>query len=236
MYTDCAYSNQQQSREFLDFEARADSDESDAISLKTIGSIASFAAPVVGGIIDHFTNNGQQQSRELFERELHDLLARGGGDESDAISLKTIGSIASFAAPVIGGIVDHFTNNGQQQSREFFDLEARDDGDESDAISLKTIGSIASFAAPVVGGIIDHFTNNGQQQSRELFERELYDLLARDAGDESDAISLKTIGSIASFAAPVVGGIIDHFTNNGQQQSREFWDGEFAARSLNDLD
>ena len=57
----------------------------------------------------------------------------------------------------------------------------------------------------------------------------------RDGGDdESDAISLKTIGTIASFAAPVVGGIIDHFT--GQQQSRGFWEGEMAARSLNDLD
>lgn len=228
-------SNQQKQRELIEILARDNGDTSDALSLGVVKDVASIGSSVISAVHSLFGGNSQQQRRDVFDFEART------DDESDAISLKTIGTIASFAAPVVGGIIDHFTNNGQQQSREIFERElselmARDDGDESDAISLKTIGTIASFAAPVVGGIIDHFTNNGQQQSRELFERELFDLIARDGSDESDAISLKTIGTIASFAAPVVGGIIDHFTNKGNgQQSREFLN-DFAARSLNDLD
>ena len=34
-----------------------------------------------------------------------------------------------------------------------------------------------------------------------------------EATDDSGAISLKTIGTITSIAAPVIGGIISHFTD-----------------------
>ncbi|GJE88250.1 hypothetical protein PsYK624_043330 [Phanerochaete sordida] len=207
--------------------ARAEEDEdSGAISLKTLGTIGSVAAPLVGGIVDHFTGGDQQQRRELLS-----LLAREAGDDEDsgAISLKTLGTIGSVAAPLVGGIVDHFT--GDQQQRR--DTQASDD-DDSGAISLKTIGTIGSAAAPLVGGIIDHFTGGDQQQRREILS-----LLAREAVDDEDsgAVSLKTlgnIGSIAASAAPLVGGIVDHFTGDQQQQRREApgSDGDSGAISL----
>ncbi|KIP01087.1 hypothetical protein PHLGIDRAFT_131373, partial [Phlebiopsis gigantea 11061_1 CR5-6] len=64
-------------------------DQSGAIKLGTIASIGSFVAPLIGGIINHFTNNGQQQQA----RELEELLRRAQvEDESGAIKLGTIAS------------------------------------------------------------------------------------------------------------------------------------------------
>ena len=45
-----------------------------------------------------------------------------------------------------------------------------------------------------------------------------HDTPAADASDDSGAISLKTVGTIGSIAAPLVGGIIDHFTGDQQQR------------------
>lgn len=70
-------------------------DDSDAISLGTIGTIFSLGAPVVGGIIDHFKNNGQQR------RELMDLLARAEVDESGALKLGDAANIASIGSSVV---------------------------------------------------------------------------------------------------------------------------------------
>ena len=50
-----------------------------------------------------------------------------------------------------------------------------------------------------------------QKQRRDALELEA--LLARDDADESGAIKLSTVASIGSFVAPVIGGIISHFTN-----------------------
>lgn len=129
-------------------------DESGAISLKTVASIGSFVAPLVGGIISHFTNNGQQQQA----RELEELLRRAEAeDESGAISLKTIASIGSFVAPVIGGIISHFTGgDNQQQQRDFVEMLARQDGSEALSFSdLKNIGSIAVHVGEAVKDIFD---------------------------------------------------------------------------------
>lgn len=70
-------------------------DDSDAISLGTIGTIFSLGAPVVSGIIDHFKNNGQQR------RELMDLLARAEVDESGALKLGDAANIASIGSSVV---------------------------------------------------------------------------------------------------------------------------------------
>lgn len=53
-------------------------------------------------------SGNQQQRRDAIELEA--LLARADTDESGALSLGSIASIASFAAPVISGIIDHFKN------------------------------------------------------------------------------------------------------------------------------
>lgn len=49
--------------------------------------------------------------------------------------------------------------------------------------------------------------------------------------DDSEALSLSTIGTLVSVAAPVVGGIIDHFTN---KQQRDYFMEELLARSILD--
>ena len=53
-------------------------------------------------------SGNQQQRRDALELEA--LLARDGTDESGALKLGTIASIGSFVAPLIGGIINHFTN------------------------------------------------------------------------------------------------------------------------------
>lgn len=180
-------------------------------------------------------------------------------DESGALSLGSIASIASIGIPIISGIINHFTGGDQQQRREVLNLLTRDavtttastsplTTDESGALSLGSIASIASIGIPIISGIIDHFTGGNQQQRREVL-----DLLARDATtdtistiplttDESGALSLSSIASIASIGIPIISGIIDHFTGDNSQQRREFIDvlartpSLPVARSLNDLD
>ena len=49
-------------------------EQSAALSLSTIGTIASVGGSIVGGIIDHFKNNGNQQQRR-DALELEQLLA-----------------------------------------------------------------------------------------------------------------------------------------------------------------
>ena len=56
-------------------------------------------------------------------------------------------------------------------------------------------------------------------------------MMVRD--EDSGAISLSTVGTIASFAAPVIGGIINHFTN---KQQRDYFLEEFLARRMGGLD
>ena len=225
--------------------------QSDAIKLGTLSTIFSVGAPVIGGIIDHFKNNGNQQQR----RELEELFARQSDiDQSDAIKLGTLGTIFSVGAPIIGGIIDHFKNGDQQQRRELEELFARQsDIDQSDAIKLGTLGTIFSVGAPIIGGIIDHFKNGDQQQRRELeelfargdesaalntlfnpfltkgpvlnshtFGVPKFNIARQETDvDQSDAIKLGTLGTIFSVGAPIIGGIIDHFKNGDQQQRRE---------------
>ena len=69
--------------------------ESDAISLSTIGTIASVGGSIIGGIIDHFKNNGNQQQRR-DALELEQLLARAT-DESGAFGLDDAVGIAKIA-------------------------------------------------------------------------------------------------------------------------------------------
>lgn len=135
-------------------------DQSGALKLGTIASIASVALPFVGSIINHFTNNGQQQQA----RELEELLRRAEAeDESGAISLKTIASIGSVLGPVAAGLFSHFTGgDNQQQQREFVEMLARDvqaqEGSEAFSFSdLKNIGSIAFHVGDAVKNIFDGY-------------------------------------------------------------------------------
>lgn len=93
---------QQQARELEKLLARADTDESDALSLGTIGTIFSLGAPIVSGIIDHFKGN-DNQSREFME-----LLARAEVDESGALKLGDAASIASIGSSLVSAFHNLF--------------------------------------------------------------------------------------------------------------------------------
>ncbi|KAI0691125.1 hypothetical protein BC835DRAFT_1361677 [Cytidiella melzeri] len=204
--------------------------DSDAISLKTLGTIFSVGAPVVGGIFDHFFKGNSSQRREYEE-----ILARQATDvdSSEAISLKTLGTIFSVGAPIVGGIFDHFFKGNSSQRREFDEIFTRQatDDDLSDAISLKTLGPIFSVGAPIIGGIFDHFFKSNSSQRREYEE-----IFARQTTDmsQSDAIKLGTLGTIFSLGVPIIGGIFDHFKGNSSQ--RREYDEDIFARQTTDVD
>ncbi|GJE97717.1 hypothetical protein PsYK624_139380 [Phanerochaete sordida] len=219
-------------------------DDSGAISLKTGATIASFAAPVISGIISFFSGDkDQQQAQRRALGELDALLARAQAeqDASGALSLKTGATIASVAAPLLGGIIDHFKSSGDgQQRRDAVELEgllrrASAEQDESGAISLKTGATIASLAAPLISGVVQFFSGDkGQQQQRDFVE-----VLARQQ-DGSEALSfgdIKNIGSIAIHAGEAVKDVWDSVTgsNDNQQQRRADADvAESGAFSLED--
>ncbi|PSS35589.1 hypothetical protein PHLCEN_2v1466 [Hermanssonia centrifuga] len=190
--------------------------DSGAISLGTIGSIASFGIPIISGIIDHFKNNGnQQQRREALQ--LEELFARADADESGALKLGTIGSIASVGIPIISGIIDHFTNSGNQR-RDALDLEAlfaRAEVDESGALKLGDAANIASIGSSIVSVFHNIFGGSDSQQRRELM-----DILARADVDESGALKLGDAANIASIGSSIVSAFHNIF--GGDSQRREF--------------
>ena len=53
--------------------------------------------------------------------------------------------------------------------------------------------------------------SGNQQQRRDALE--LQALIARDTADGSEALSFSTVAKVGSFVAPLIGGIISHFTN-----------------------
>ena len=92
-------SNSKQSRELHEFLARAEIDESGALkfpSIGTLGTVFGLAGPVIGGIIDHFKNNGSQQQRR-DALAFDELLARAEVDESGAFKLPSLESAAGVA-------------------------------------------------------------------------------------------------------------------------------------------
>ncbi len=99
-------SSDNQSREFVEeLLARADADQSDAISLGTISTIFSVGVPIVTGIIDHFKNSGSQQQ----SRELEALFARADIDETGALSFGDLKNIASIGGSAISIIHNLFS-------------------------------------------------------------------------------------------------------------------------------
>ncbi|KAI0344539.1 hypothetical protein BDW22DRAFT_1427234 [Trametopsis cervina] len=214
--------NQQQQRELAELFARADVDESDALSLKSISSILN-----VGNLLTSFFGGGNSQQQQQQRRELAELLARA--DDSQALSIppglvsaaKNLGHLASGGLSALGIFQNLFGNNNQQQQRELAELFARADIDESDALSLKSISSILG-----IGNLISGFFGGGNQQQQQ--SRELAELLAR--ADESEALSIppglvsaaKNIGHLASSGLSAFGIFQNLFGgNNNQQQQRE---------------
>lgn len=100
-------------------------------------------------------------------------------------------------------------------------LHLRDEA-ESGAFGLEDAAHVASIGSSLVSVAENLFGGKKSQRA---------DMLVRD--EDSEAISLKTIGTIASFAAPVIGGIVDHFTN---KQQRDWLLDELSRRSMGDLD
>lgn len=224
-HSDGFHSNNKQSREFHEYLARADADDSEALSLSSIAGIASIGGGLADVFHSIFSNGNDQQRRELVE-----VVARQLADQqSSALSLGTIGTIVGLGGSVLSGIIDHFKNNGnQQQRRDALTLEqllARADVDESGAISfdtLKNIGSLAGSAFSIFNNLFGGSGNNNNQQ------RELLELLARADVDESGAISfdtLKNIGSLAGSAFSIFNNLFGGSGNNNQ-----------GSRSWNDLD
>lgn len=119
----------------------------------------------MSGIINHFTSNGSSsQKRDALEFEQLLRRAQAEEDESGAISLSTIASIASFAAPVVSGIIDHFTSSSSsQQQRDFVEMIARQAQDDSEALSfsdIKNIGSIAFHVGDAVKDIFSRYAHS----------------------------------------------------------------------------
>ncbi|GJE91743.1 hypothetical protein PsYK624_078940 [Phanerochaete sordida] len=171
----------------------SDEDGSGALSLRTRGHIEHIAH------FPPFIGLGPELSAPE-KRDLPDLAAHEEDEESDAFSLSKLGHVATIAgagAPIIGGIIDHFSHHDQQQQppapqrrrvkgsaphfgrpktgigrwlppigrRDLSELAARDDDDESGAFSLKNLGHAATIAgagAPIIGAIVDHFSHHDQ--------------------------------------------------------------------------
>lgn len=70
--------------------------------------------------------------------------------------------------------------------------------------------------------VLRFLSSSGDSQQQQQQRRELLELLTRDvSSDESGAISLKTLGGIASVGIPIISGIIDHFTGKGDDNSNQ---------------
>jgi hypothetical protein len=109
----------------------------------------------VSAIANKLYRGSQQQKRQV--QELQGLLARAQSeaDDSGAISLSTVGTIASLAVPLIGGVIDHFENSGQQNQARTVQASGADDG--SEALSFqdaKDIGSIAFHLGDAVKNLL----------------------------------------------------------------------------------
>ena len=190
----------------------APTDSSEALSLGTIGTIASLGGSVISGLIDHFKNNGQSR------RELIELLARQDVDESGALDFKSI----------ISGLLSTFLRRSDDpQARELVELLARQDVDESGALKLPSLSSIAGVASigSALAGIAGSLFGNDNQR------REFIELLARQELDESGAAAVKlpsklpSLGSLANIASigssitSIVDGIISDV--KGSNKARE---------------
>lgn len=136
--------------------------ESAALSLGTIGTIFSLAAPVISGIIEQLKSSGSQQQRRDAS-ELEELFARATAqaDQSGALklpSLKTLGNIASLGLSGLGilGSLLPSEDNSQQQ-RDFIELLSRAEVDESGAFSLGDAADIASIGSSIVSAFHNIF-------------------------------------------------------------------------------
>ncbi|KIP01967.1 hypothetical protein PHLGIDRAFT_122900, partial [Phlebiopsis gigantea 11061_1 CR5-6] len=137
-------------------------------NIASIGSsVVGVVEPLVKDIWNHFHHS----------RELEELLRRAEVDEqSGAIKLGTVASIGSFVAPLIGGIISHFTGGDKQQQQRDFEaaLAARAFTSEETSAILNIGSNIASAVTPIINDVVDHFTHKG---SRDL-PPHLYELLA----------------------------------------------------------
>lgn len=121
-------------------------------------------------------------------------------------SLLFLASAPVFAAPVISPSHVHFARNS--------DTLASGDSGALSLPSSATLGKIATGASvasgiiPVVEGIFHHFFGGGNSTRRDV--EALQELLAR-ADEDSEAISLKTIGKGLSFGIPLISGIASLF-------------------------
>lgn len=214
---------------------------SEAISLSAVSTIASVAAPLVGGIIDYFKNRyatttpvlRSQSDHDLFFRgnqkqrrdalELESLLARAeaSGDDSNAISLGAISTIASFAAPLVGGIIDHFKNKDKRADFEELFARAADD-DASEAVRLGTVADVASIGSSLLSAFQGLWSRDDAMEllaraSEDEISGALFDGLRHhyapgtfhimrsdDSEDASEAIKLGNVANIAGIGSSLV--------------------------------
>ena len=139
-------------------------------------------------------------------------------DESGAIKLGTVATIASAALPFVGSIISHLTNHGQeQQARELEELVRRAEVEEqeSGAISLGTVAKVGSFVIPVLGSLISHFTGGDkdqqQQQQREFVEKFARDIQAQDGSEALSFSDIKNIGSMVFHAGSALKDVISGY-------------------------
>ncbi|KIP05338.1 hypothetical protein PHLGIDRAFT_119919 [Phlebiopsis gigantea 11061_1 CR5-6] len=172
---------------------------------------------------------------ELEERPINGIYKARGIDDivvrDDASGALTIPSI--FACPIIAraglsssACPEERPFNGIFKARGSDDVMARDDN--SGAITLPSF-----LACPIIARA--GFSSSACPEERPfngIYKARRNDVTARD--DSSEALSLSTVGTLVSVAAPVIGGIIDHFTNKQPQQQRDYFVEELLARSILD--
>jgi Ca2+-binding EF-hand superfamily protein len=208
-------------------------DDSAALSLGAISTIAGFAAPVINGIVNHFRGNGKREDDELgaFIRPIGRIgipvrpnwptYITARDEESGALW----GTLFKAIPTVVSTISGLFSNKNKREIEELFarefethfarELMARDN-DESGAFwgaLLKAVPSVISAVSGLFG--------NNKREVEELFAREFEahyarELMARD-DDESGAFW----GALIKAIPTVVSAVSGLFGNNKRELELE---------------
>jgi hypothetical protein len=209
--------------------AKRSEDESNAISLGTIGTIASVAAPVINGIIDHFRN--KREFEELFSRTEesgamlklppgyqipyggpfnHIAFSQARADvdpESGAI----LGALTGLIPPILNTVGDVINK------REFEELLARADADDQSGAFLGALVRLIPTAINAIGNAVN--------------KRELDELLARAVTEESGAFDWGKAANIGSIGSSIVSIAHNLFGGNNKRELEEI-----IARTIADAE
>ncbi|GJE91744.1 hypothetical protein PsYK624_078950 [Phanerochaete sordida] len=128
-------------------------------------------------------------------------------DASGALSLKTLASVVGAGAPIVGAIVDHFSQSSDEAKRELW---ARGDSKSASAAAAKAIAAVKASEAAKKKVDAAHAAKKIDQKGREssqkniredLWQRELVDVLARSSSGSASAAVAKAIAAAKAAEA-----------------------------------